>query len=80
MSEEEKTSTDQPPTEEEESQKAKEATEREEEDWGDDVSEDKDGGLLKKILTPGQGSAHPMSGDEVSVHYTGRLLNGEVFD
>lgn len=77
MSEEEKTSTDQPPTEE--SQEAKEDTESEQ-DWGDDISEDKDGGLLKKILTPGQGTAHPMSGDEVSVHYTGRLLNGEVFD
>ena len=80
MSEEEKTSTDQPPAEEE-SQEAKEDTGTEsEQDWGDDVSEDKDGGLLKKILTPGQGTAHPMNGDEVSVHYTGRLLNGEVFD
>lgn len=49
-------------------------------DWGEDISAKKDGGLFKKILTPGSGSGRPMSGNEVLVHYTGRLLNGEVFD
>lgn len=49
-------------------------------DWGDDISQDKDGGLFKTILTAGHGVEHPLHGDEVSVHYTGRLLSGEVFD
>lgn len=82
MSEEEQTSVDQPPVQE--SQEAKEPEvekeEQDEQDWGDDITEDKDGGLFKKILTPGQGNVHPLDGDEVSVHYTGRLLSGEVFD
>ena len=79
MSEEEQTSVDQTPIQE--SQEAKEPeVNNEEQDWGDDITEDKDGGLFKKILTPGQGNVHPLDGDEVSVHYTGRLLNGEVFD
>lgn len=49
-------------------------------DWGDDVSTEKDGKLFKKVLTAGKGVEHPGVGDEVSVHYTGRLLSGEVFD
>ncbi len=49
-------------------------------DWGDDISPSKDGGLFKSILTAGHGVEHPLHGDEVSVHYTGRLLSGEVFD
>ena len=49
-------------------------------DWGEDISSKKDGGLFKKIVTPGSGSERPMPGSEVLVHYTGRLLNGEVFD
>lgn len=50
------------------------------EEWGEDISSDGDKGLFKKILTPGSGSEYPMAGNEVIVHYTGRLLNGEVFD
>lgn len=49
-------------------------------DWGEDISPDQDKGVFKKILTPGSGSENPMSGDEVFVHYTGRLLSGEIFD
>ncbi len=49
-------------------------------DWGDDISTSKDGGLFKSILTAGHGVEHPLHGDEVFVHYTGRLLSGEVFD
>ncbi len=49
-------------------------------DWGDDITPSKDGGLFKSILTAGHGVEHPLHGDEVSVHYTGRLLTGEVFD
>ena len=49
-------------------------------DWGEDISGESDGGLFKKILTPGSGTEKPMAGNEVVVHYTGRLLNGEVFD
>ena len=50
------------------------------EDWGEDISPDKDKKLFKKILTPGSGTDRPYTGNEVFVHYTGRLLNGEVFD
>ena len=50
------------------------------EEWGEDISSDGDKGLFKKILTPGSGVEKPMAGNEVIVHYTGRLLNGEVFD
>lgn len=34
---------------------------------------------MKKILTEGSGAC-PSAGNEVKVHYTGRLLTGEVFD
>ncbi len=51
-----------------------------EEDWGEDISPDQDKGLFKKILTPGSGTEKPFQGNVVFVHYTGRLLNGEVFD
>lgn len=44
-----------------------------------DVSKAQDGGILKKILTEGAGDT-PSSGNEVKVHYTGRLLDGTVFD
>jgi hypothetical protein len=51
------------------------------EEWGEDISPDGDkGGLFKKILTPGSGDEKPLVGNDVIVHYTGRLLNGEVFD
>lgn len=50
------------------------------EDWGEDISPNKDKGIFKKILSPGTDSETPTSGDQVLVHYTGRLLNGEVFD
>lgn len=36
-------------------------------------------GLQYKILTPGVGT-HPTNTDQVTVNYTGRLINGEVFD
>jgi FKBP-type peptidyl-prolyl cis-trans isomerase FkpA len=38
-----------------------------------------DSGLYYVIDTPGQG-AQPKLGDKVKVHYTGRLLDGKVFD
>lgn len=47
---------------------------------GIDVSPDKDGGVLKKILKEGEGDACPGAGSEVFVHYTGTLLSGEKFD
>ena len=49
-------------------------------EWGDDVTPEKDGGLFKKILQEGVEEGNPMKSDEVFVHYTGRLLNGVVFD
>ena len=50
------------------------------EEWGEDISPDKDGKVFKKILVEGSGGEGPGQGDEVSVHYTGRLLDGTVFD
>ena len=49
-------------------------------EWGEDISPGKDKGVFKKILTSGSGVENPMTGDEVLVHYTGRLLSGKVFD
>ena len=47
---------------------------------GIDVSPDKDGGVLKKILKEGSEDGCPGEGSEVFVHYTGTLLSGEKFD
>ena len=49
-------------------------------EWGEDVTPEKDGGLFKTILQAGVSDEGPLNQDEVFVHYTGRLLNGEVFD
>ena len=50
-------------------------------EWGEDVTPEKDGGLFKQILTEGSaGDSSPMKNDEVFVHYTGRLLDGTIFD
>ena len=38
-----------------------------------------DGGLLKKIIVEGTGDC-PKTGDEVTAHYTGTLLDGTKFD
>jgi FKBP-type peptidyl-prolyl cis-trans isomerase len=40
-----------------------------------------DHGVLKQVLVPAtHPDEAPEAGDEVSVHYTGRLLDGTVFD
>lgn len=49
-------------------------------EWGDDITPEKNGGLFKKILQEGLEEGNPLKSDEVFVHYTGRLLNGVVFD
>nr|QBH73893.1 fk506-binding protein [Nicoletia phytophila] len=45
-----------------------------------DISPDKDGGVLKEIIQEGVGDETPMSGNKVTVHYTGRLTDGTKFD
>ena len=46
-----------------------------------DVSEAKDGGLLKKVLVEGHGDASPTPGSTVEVHYVGTLHeDGSKFD
>ncbi|XP_013403472.1 peptidyl-prolyl cis-trans isomerase FKBP4 isoform X2 [Lingula anatina] len=40
----------------------------------------KDGGVFKEIKREGIGSETPCTGDEVYVHYTGKLVDGTVFD
>ena len=49
-------------------------------EWGEDITADKSGQLFKRILTEGSGDELPMTDDKVFVHYTGRLLDGTVFD
>eukprot|EP01111_Echinosteliopsis_oligospora_P003237 TRINITY_DN1518_c0_g1_i1.p1 TRINITY_DN1518_c0_g1~~TRINITY_DN1518_c0_g1_i1.p1 ORF type:complete len:402 (+),score=135.94 TRINITY_DN1518_c0_g1_i1:53-1258(+) len=39
-----------------------------------------DGGITKKIITPGTGTEKPTKSSKVSVHYVGTLLDGTVFD
>lgn len=45
-----------------------------------DCTSDKDGGVLKEILTPGVGEDTPFAGDKVKVHYIGSLTDGTKFD
>ncbi len=37
-------------------------------------------GLQYKVIEPGQGGAHPTASDVALVNYTGRLIDGTVFD
>lgn len=39
-----------------------------------------DGGVLKEILKEGTGDETPHNGCKVSLHYTGRFLDGTEFD
>lgn len=39
-----------------------------------------DGGVLKEILKEGTGDETPNNGCKVSLHYTGRLVDGTEFD
>uniref|UniRef100_F6YR71 peptidylprolyl isomerase n=1 Tax=Ciona intestinalis TaxID=7719 RepID=F6YR71_CIOIN len=45
-----------------------------------DVSKLQDGGVTKIILKEGVGENQPTNGSKVTVHYTGKLLDGTVFD
>uniref|UniRef100_A0AAR5QA43 peptidylprolyl isomerase n=2 Tax=Dendroctonus ponderosae TaxID=77166 RepID=A0AAR5QA43_DENPD len=45
-----------------------------------DICPKKDGGIMKRILKEGCGTALPPQGCKVAVHYTGTLLNGTKFD
>jgi len=45
-----------------------------------DISPDKDGGILKTLVKQGEGDDTPGNGCKVYVHYVGRLENGEKFD
>lgn len=45
-----------------------------------DISPDKDGGVLKEILTEGTGDETPSASNTVIVHYTGTLTDGTKFD
>ncbi|XP_078611569.1 peptidyl-prolyl cis-trans isomerase FKBP4-like [Branchiostoma floridae x Branchiostoma japonicum] len=47
---------------------------------GEDITPNKDGGVLKKILRAGEGDELPLAEDKVSVHYVGTLTDGTKFD
>lgn len=45
-----------------------------------DITPEKNGGVLKEIITPGTGDETPGDGCSVTVHYTGKLVDGTEFD
>lgn len=45
-----------------------------------DITESKDGGILKEIIKEGHGEDYPRDGEKAVVHYVGQLPNGEIFD
>ncbi|GFY45705.1 peptidyl-prolyl cis-trans isomerase FKBP4 [Trichonephila inaurata madagascariensis] len=45
-----------------------------------DITDAQDKGVLKEIITPGEGNDTPCKGNRVSVHYTGKLIDGTKFD
>ena len=45
----------------------------------EDGVESTESGILYRVLTPGEGDK-PTAADQVTVHYTGRLTDGKVFD
>ncbi|KAI4902615.1 hypothetical protein NFI96_032938 [Prochilodus magdalenae] len=47
---------------------------------GEDITPNKDGGVLKLVKKEGAGTELPMTGDKVFVHYVGTLLDGTQFD
>lgn len=47
---------------------------------GSDVTPKKDHGVCKIVKQHGAEGERPMIGDKVCVHYTGKLLNGKMFD
>jgi len=46
----------------------------------EDITIEKDGGILKEIKVEGSGSETPWTGDKVFVHYVGTLTDGSKFD
>lgn len=49
-------------------------------DEGVDISKAGDRGVLKRIIKEGEGTDTPNAGCQVTVHYTGTLLDGTKFD
>lgn len=49
-------------------------------DEGVDITKAGDRGVLKRIIREGEGTDTPRPGWQVTVHYTGTLLDGTKFD
>jgi FKBP-type peptidyl-prolyl cis-trans isomerase len=45
-----------------------------------DTAEKTASGLVSRVLTQGTGTVHPQATDQVKVHYSGWMTNGQLFD
>jgi len=45
-----------------------------------DITPVRDRGVLKEIIRQGTGDEHPLKGDTVYLHYSGRLQDGTEFE
>lgn len=57
-----------------------EETTKQTNEWLEEIDITGDGGVIKRIFVRGDDEQKPTKGEQVSVHYEGRLESGKVFD